>query len=231
MTDALLRLAEILTAWPVILLVLPVGFRKPIGAFLSEYVPRLIERLRSAEVAGSRFEFIPEELSNLRSVPVQHEEPEALVESPPEQPSEEQDLATPEERMQEPIDIREDRRRLSEEFRKLFMVHVLTPSDIPGQKYDIFIYVKRHHNEEISDVVEAEFFFGRSWGNRIFEGSREGNRIGVRTSAYGEFSCVCRVTFEDKRKMLLYRYIDFEMGNAIAELMQQVPAEVSRKIS
>jgi hypothetical protein len=36
--------------------------------------------------------------------------------------------------------------------------------------------------------------------------------FGVRTSAYGAFLCTCRVTFRDRTHVMLWRYIDFEMG-------------------
>jgi hypothetical protein len=40
--------------------------------------------------------------------------------------------------------------------------------------------------------------------------------MGVRLSAYGPFLCICRVTFDDGERVVLYRYIDFEMGEVIA---------------
>lgn len=51
--DALLKLIEILTAWPVILLLIVFLFRKQISAFL----PELGHRLKKAEIGGSKFEF------------------------------------------------------------------------------------------------------------------------------------------------------------------------------
>jgi len=112
----------------------------------------------------------------------------------------------------------EERKELYERFREVFIVHVLTPSERKGQDYDIFIFLKRHHEKPISVVTKAEFFFGKYWGNRIFEGQRQGDVIGVRLSAYGPFLCTCLVTFEDGEQVSLYRYIDFEMGKVIAEL-------------
>ncbi len=106
-----------------------------------------------------------------------------------------------------------ERDMLYEKFRRVFIVHVLTPSEQPGQEYDIFIYLMRHNSDSIDDVEKAEFFFGKSWRNDIFKGQREGNLIGVRTSAYGSFLATCRVTFDDGYQVSLYRYIDLEMGN------------------
>ena len=51
--DALLKLVEILTAWPVILLFTIFLFRKQISVFL----PELGQRLKKAEIGGSKFEF------------------------------------------------------------------------------------------------------------------------------------------------------------------------------
>lgn len=53
--DALLRLVEILTAWPIIILLTLLIFRRSIGKFL----PALIQRLTKAEVVGTTFEFSP----------------------------------------------------------------------------------------------------------------------------------------------------------------------------
>lgn len=53
MVDAFLHLAEILTAGPVILFLLFILFRREIRAFL----PGLGQRLKRAEIAGSKFEF------------------------------------------------------------------------------------------------------------------------------------------------------------------------------
>jgi hypothetical protein len=209
--DALLRLAEILTAWPVILLVILIGFRKPIGAFLNRYIPILLARLRTATVGVASGEF--GELRNLQSVFAQGEAPGLPSENPL---SENQSLAAPEGRRKEGIDIRKERKDILEESRRLFIVHVLTPTDIPGQKYSVYIYVKRPDNEETSDVRKAEFYFGKSWRNQIFTGKHEGKVIGVRTAAYGEFLCTCRVTFQDGHEVMLYRHIDFEMASLYA---------------
>jgi hypothetical protein len=122
------------------------------------------------------------------------------------------DPATPEARA-------EDRQRFYDESRKLVLVHVLSPSRQRGQLFDVYIYLKRHKDEAIDDVLTAEFFFGRSWGNRVFVGQREGNLIGVATSAYGPFLCSCRVVLRDGSEIMLYRYIDFEMGDLVRKAL------------
>ncbi|MBI5789020.1 MAG: hypothetical protein HZA78_09220 [Candidatus Schekmanbacteria bacterium] len=104
--------------------------------------------------------------------------------------------------------------------RGYFIGHVLEPSKKEGQEYDIFIYLIRHisNNHEdncednYEDVSKAEFFFGHYWGNKLFEGTKVGNLIGVKTSAYGPFLALCKITFKDGSNVLLNKYIDFEMG-------------------
>lgn len=95
--------------------------------------------------------------------------------------------------------------------RGVFLTHVIRPSTKPGQTFDVFIYLIRHRSEDLSDVHHAEFFLGRYWGNRVFEVSPRSGFVGVATSAYGTFLCVCRVTFTDGTQVDLDRYIDFEM--------------------
>ncbi len=96
----------------------------------------------------------------------------------------------------------------------IFLTHVISPSKVPGQKYDVFIYLIRHKTTDFSDVARASFFFGHMWGNRVFEEDEKDGIIGVRTSAYGPFLCTCRVYFKDGSSIELSRYIDFEMGRA-----------------
>ena len=50
--DAVLRLLEILSAWPVILLLTLLLFRRQIGQFINEQVPKLLERVKHAELPG-----------------------------------------------------------------------------------------------------------------------------------------------------------------------------------
>jgi hypothetical protein len=107
----------------------------------------------------------------------------------------------------------EERNAIYEKNRGLFLVHVIEPSQKEGQLFDVFIYLLRHKSNDFRDVVDSEFFFGSYWGNRVFKGTSLGSRIGVRTSAYGSFLCMCRVRLSDNTELTLERYIDFEMGN------------------
>ena len=94
--------------------------------------------------------------------------------------------------------------------RNLFLTHVIRPSTKPGQEFDVFIYLIRHKSKDLSDVRVAEFFLGPYWGNKIFPAVEQNGFIGISTSAYGTFLCVCRVSFTDNTHIYLSRYIDFE---------------------
>ena len=95
--------------------------------------------------------------------------------------------------------------------RKVFLTHVCRPSSKSGQLFDVFIYLIRHKSEDFSDVLAAEFFLGPHWENKVFPAVAENGFIGISTSAYGTFLCICRVTFTDRTQLFLERYIDFEM--------------------
>jgi len=101
--------------------------------------------------------------------------------------------------------------------RGVFLAHVIEPSCRTGQKYDVFVFLVRHGDAGFADVTKVEFFFGRKWGNRVFPADLTHGLIGVATSAYGPFLCLCRVTFADGGLAELHRYIDFEMGRALPQ--------------
>lgn len=104
----------------------------------------------------------------------------------------------------------------------LELVHIYQPSEIPGQRYDISVYITRHikgrtanQTSGFADIAYAEFFFGPSWGNNTFTAQNEDGTVGVNTSAWGSFLAICRVTFRtDSEPVLLQRYIDYEMASA-----------------
>jgi hypothetical protein len=100
------------------------------------------------------------------------------------------------------------------------LVHVYRPSRTHGQKFDISIFIVRHQKgtptppqKNLSEIEKAEFFFGESWGNKIFTVSGEDGFFAVRTHAWGTFLATCRVTFKSPNQtpMILHRYIDFSM--------------------
>jgi hypothetical protein len=97
--------------------------------------------------------------------------------------------------------------------RGFFVVHTLSPSNTPGQLFDINIYLLRHQSQDFSPIAAAEFFFGKYWHNRVFRVENEGGGpVGIGTAAYGPFLCVCRLHFTDGTNTILHRYIDFEAG-------------------
>jgi len=83
--------------------------------------------------------------------------------------------------------------------------------------------------EGFEDIEQAEFYFGRSWGDQIFTVRNNGGLIGVSTSAWGMFLATCRITFKPgkepspERQPVLERYIDFEMANLMADLVKWLP--------
>ncbi len=93
--------------------------------------------------------------------------------------------------------------------RRYFLVHTLSPSRESGQLFDIFIMLRKHRSPQMPEVAHAEFFLGKYWGNEVFKVENDGSVIGLSTSAYGEFLCLCRVTFTDGAQIVLERYIDF----------------------
>jgi hypothetical protein len=108
-----------------------------------------------------------------------------------------------------------DRRQaIYRQHREVFLTHIIKPSSKPGQTFDVFIYLIRHKSQDFSDLQGAEFFLGRYWENKVFPAVEQDGFIGIATSAYGPFLCVCRVTFADGTQIYLDRYIDFEMQRA-----------------
>jgi hypothetical protein len=110
----------------------------------------------------------------------------------------------------------ENRNKIYEYSRGIFLTHVIKPSKTEGQEYDVFIYLLRHKSEDFSDVRYAEFFLGSYWDNKVFEAVEENKGfIGISTSAYGTFLCTCKVTFNDNTQIEIHRYIDFEAERMI----------------
>lgn len=103
------------------------------------------------------------------------------------------------------------RNAIYQNHRNVFLTHLIRPSAKPGQQFDVFIYLIRHKSEDFSDIRVAEFFLGPYWENKVFPAVEENGFIGISTSAYGTFVCVCRLTFTDGAQVYLDRYIDFEM--------------------
>ena len=104
-----------------------------------------------------------------------------------------------------------------ENHRDVFLVHSLTPSQIPGQLFDVFIYRARHpsgrYSSDLSDVDHAEFYLGPYWNDQVFRVQNQGGHIGILTSAYGTFLCACRIFFQDVHQVMTSRYSDFESAS------------------
>lgn len=100
--------------------------------------------------------------------------------------------------------------------REVFLVHIVRPLRPIMEEYDVYVYLVRHDSQDFTDIEHAEFFFGKHWGNMVLwkpqKEREENDLIGVATSASGPFLCMCRVTFQDGKKVDLYRYVDFEMA-------------------
>ena len=104
--------------------------------------------------------------------------------------------------------------------RGLFLVHLLSPSRQPGQVFDIFIYIRKHKSPSTPEIKYADFFLGKFWGNSVFRIANKGDLLGLSTSAYGEFLCLCRVTLKDGTQVMLDRYVDFGMMQPTTRLIR-----------
>ena len=102
----------------------------------------------------------------------------------------------------------------------LFLAHVYERSTRPDI-YDVTIFLMRHgqgpapaQKEGFTDVEKVEFYFGEAWQHQVFVAHNDGGFIGIRTSAWGTFLAICRVTFKDKHRppVILHRDVDFEMA-------------------
>jgi hypothetical protein len=110
-----------------------------------------------------------------------------------------------------PNEWNQRRKAIYADHRNIFLTHIIQPTSKPRQKFDVFIYLIRHDSEDFSDIRVAEFFLGPYWDNKVFPAIEQNGFIGISTSAYGTFLCICRVTFTDGTNVYLERYIDFEM--------------------
>jgi hypothetical protein len=106
------------------------------------------------------------------------------------------------------------RHQIYKEARGAMLVHRLQKSSQDGQLYDILIYVVPH-KASFAGLVTVEYFFGSYWGNMVYPSHDRSRGFPVVTSAYGSFLCTAKLIFNDGTSSLVYRYIDFEMGNAV----------------
>jgi hypothetical protein len=104
------------------------------------------------------------------------------------------------------------RDEIKNQSREVYLAHIIKPSAIPGQRYDVYVFLLGSKDADLSKVERAQFFLGRHWGNRIFDVPNQGGSIGLSTSAYGPVLCLCRIRFQDGHEAMVSRYLDFEMG-------------------
>ncbi|MBZ5612385.1 MAG: hypothetical protein LAO23_00140 [Acidobacteriia bacterium] len=96
--------------------------------------------------------------------------------------------------------------------RNIHLVHRLAPSNEPGMLYDIQLYVVAHKDATLSNLSKVEYYFGRHWGNQIFTSIDRARGFPITTSAYGAFMCTAKLYFSDGERVMINRYVDFEMG-------------------
>lgn len=111
------------------------------------------------------------------------------------------------------------RKAVYRENRGVFRAHTFRPSQSPGQRYDVAIYLIRHRSndpryrrEDLNNVIQAEFVLGEYFDGRVFRTHNRGGALGIVVSAYGPFLCTCRLRFDDGTSVSVNRYIDFEMA-------------------
>jgi len=109
--------------------------------------------------------------------------------------------------------------------RRVMLVHKLFQSTEKGELYDLLIYVVPAKDGTLSGVHRVEYFFGgHGWANRIFVALDRSRGFPVLTAAYGPFLCTAEVFFTDGERVMLHRFIDFEMGNAVIASQPARPA-------
>lgn len=97
--------------------------------------------------------------------------------------------------------------------RHVFLVHKIFPSENHDQLYDVLIYLIPHKDATLINIQKVEYFFGHYWDNQIFTSTDRANGFPISTSAFGHFVCTAKVYFTDGYSAIIWRYIDFEMGN------------------
>jgi len=96
--------------------------------------------------------------------------------------------------------------------RDLFLVHRLAPSTDEGEVYDILMYLVPHKEATLAGVSKVEYYFGEYWKQRVFTSTHRPSGFSISTSAYGPFVCTAKIYFTDGHEAMVWRYIDFEMG-------------------
>jgi len=108
------------------------------------------------------------------------------------------------------------RKAFFEKQRGVMPVNKIYKSQKNGQLYDILIYLIPHKGHNLIQVTSVEYYFGKNWGRKIFKTEDRSNGFAIVTSAYGAFLCSIKINFNDGTDILVYKYIDFEMGDVAA---------------
>jgi hypothetical protein len=120
----------------------------------------------------------------------------------------------------------QERIKIGKSQRGVHLAHVVLPTDEPGQKFELLVYLvpgaeresRYGKPDDLGDVALAEFFLGHMWGNKVTPVRWTPGRryLGIRTTAYAPAICLCRVTFTGSGEtVLLSRFLDFEMGRLV----------------
>ena len=191
-------------AWPATLLVLCFLIKKQIRETVDAIAKRVADRSSHVKINKSGIEIKTLDEAN----------PELAKIESIQQPTNRSE--TEDEKNTETVSFADERNAIYGVSRQLFLVHVLEPTTRPNQAFDLFIYLISHKGGDLGSVRRADFYFGKHWGNKVFEGKQVGSVIGVRTAAYGPFLCTCRITFTDGEHITVSRYIDFEMSKLVS---------------
>ena len=110
----------------------------------------------------------------------------------------------------------EQREQYYQPNRLLMLVHRVSPSSQPGMLYDVLLYLVPHPGTDATllSVKEVEYYFGKSWDRSIFTSVDRSRGFPIATSAYGPFVCTAEIQFTDGERVMVSRYVDFEMGAA-----------------
>ncbi len=89
-----------------------------------------------------------------------------------------------------------------ERTRNMVLVHAYKRRESADiQNYDVSIYLARHVSGRglvvtgLEEVEKAEFYFGTSWRDRVFDARIKDGIMGCKVGAFGPFLALCRVTF------------------------------------
>lgn len=119
------------------------------------------------------------------------------------------------------------RNNIYDSSRHLMLVHRIKPSTVPGQKFDISVFLSRKVRKgkqaaEFQEVEYVEYYFGEYFGRKphgdVYTVKNSENGFAMTTSSYGGAICVATIRFKDGHVAIVSRFIDFEMQGAFKQL-------------